>query len=468
MDIDLSHTKPLEPGTESPESAQSEPKPSRWKTFNYAVGMFGTSIPINLLKTYAFAFFVDGLGVTAKQWGLIMLIYAFIDAADNPIYGILSDRTRTRWGRRWPWLVIGTPLLVLCLVLFFSPPAWLSANQLFIYAMLFYILTGTLDSVINANYGALFPELFKTDLSRGKANALRQAFQLVAMIISIALTPVVVDAIGWSMTAIIYGVLGGAVILYMSFTSREEPIGEDEAKPKVWESLKTLLTNRKFWVAGVSNAFYSAAMSMVMAGLPLYAKYALGISGWRQALLMGLVLVVAIASVAVWAAFLKRHDLVKVWRWALVALALSYIPLYFARGYVMALICASLVGFGFAGVITTMDLIHARVMDEDKAKHNVRREGIISNALGFMNRLNSLFTGAAFLLLKSLYGYESGEVPGSQPDQVALFIIALFPLLMMILSFATSFLSNFEIIHGDSQPPQAPYIDDPNMISFNP
>ena len=118
MDIDLSHTKPLEPGTESPESAQSEAKPSRWKTFNYAVGMFGTSIPINLLKTYAFAFFVDGLGVTAKQWGLIMLIYAFIDAADNPIYGILSDRTRTRWGRRRPWLVIGTPLLVLCLVLF--------------------------------------------------------------------------------------------------------------------------------------------------------------------------------------------------------------------------------------------------------------------------------------------------------------------------------------------------------------
>ena len=468
MDSDFSSIKTLEPPIEPPEPTQQEAKPSRWKTFNYAVGMFGTSIPINLLKTYAFAFFVDGLGVTARQWGLIMLIYAFIDAADNPIYGILSDRTRTRWGRRRPWLVIGTPLLVLCLVLFFSPPAWLSANHLFIYAMHFYILTGTLDSVINANYGALFPELFKSDHSRGKANALRQAFQLVAMIISIALTPVVVDAIGWSLTAIIYGVLGGVVILYMAFTSHEEVIGEHEAKPKVWESLKTLLSNRKFWVAGVSNAFYSAAMAMVMAGLPLYAKYALGISGWRQALLMGLVLVVAIASVAVWAAFLKRFDLVKVWRWALVALGLSYIPLYFARGYGMALFCASLVGFGFAGVITTMDLIHARVMDEDKAKHNVRREGIISNALGFMNRLNSLFTGAAFLLLKSLYGYESGEVPGSQPDQVALFIIALFPLLMMILSFATSFLSDFKIVHHQAEASTPTFPDDPNVISFNP
>jgi len=445
MDFDISE----EQEKIVPETKPAGTKESRWKTFNYSVGMFGTSIPINLLKTYAFAYYVDTLGVTAAQWGLIMLIYAFIDAADNPIYGYLSDRTRTRWGRRRPWLVIGTPLLVLCLVLFFSPPAWLNANQLFIYAMLFYILTGTLDSVINANYGALFPELFKTDLSRGQANALRQAFQLVAMIISIALTPIVVEAIGWSATAIIYGILGGAVILYMTFTSREEHISIDEPKPKIWDSVKTLLTNRKFWVAGVSNAFYSAAMSMVMAGLPLYAKYKLGIGGWKQALLMGLVLVVAIVSVAIWAAFLKRYDLVKVWRWALLSLAISFVPLYFAQGYVMALICASLVGFGFAGVITTMDLIHARIMDEDKAKHNVRREGIISNALGFMNRLNSLFTGGAFLLLKSLYGYESGDVPGSQPDQVALFIIAIFPLIMTLLSYACSYLSDFKVVKSE-------------------
>jgi len=438
-----------EQASQVPETKPAETKDSRWKTFNYSVGMFGTSIPINLLKTYAFAYYVDTLGVTAAQWGLIMLIYAFIDAADNPIYGYLSDRTRTRWGRRRPWLVIGTPLLVLCLVLFFSPAAWLNANQLFIYAMLFYILTGTLDSVINANYGALFPELFKTDLSRAKANALRQAFQLVAMIISIALTPIVVDALGWSTTAIIYGILGGAVILYMTFTSHEEHISIDEAKPKIWDSVKTLFTNRKFWVAGVSNAFYSAAMAMVMAGLPLYAKYKLGIGGWKQALLMGLVLVVAIASVAIWAAFLKLYDLVKVWRWALLSLAISFVPLYFAQGYIMALICASLVGFGFAGVITTMDLIHARVMDEDKVKHNVRREGIISNALGFMNRLNSLFTGGAFLLLKSLYGYESGDVPGTQPDQVALFIIAIFPLIMTLLSYACSYLSDFKVVKGE-------------------
>jgi len=192
------------------------------KSFNYAIGMFGTSIPINMLKTFAFTFYVLGLGVTTQQWAAMLLIYTFIDAVDNPIYGFLSDRTRSRWGRRRPWLVIGTPLLILFFIAFYNIPAFLSGNSIFAYGMLFYILTGTLDSVINANYAALFPELFRDDASRAKTNALRQAFQLVAMIISIALTPMVTEALGYGLTSIVYGILGGAVILYMTFTSREK------------------------------------------------------------------------------------------------------------------------------------------------------------------------------------------------------------------------------------------------------
>ena len=417
----------------------------KMKTFNYSVGMFGTSIPINLLKTFAFAYYVDTLGVTTAQWASIMLIYTFIDAIDNLVYGYLSDRTRTKWGRRRPWLVIGTPLLVLGLIMFYSTPAGLEGNQLYIYAMLLYIFTGTLDSVINANYGALFPELFTTDTSRAKANALRQAFQLVAMIISIALTPMVVEALGWSTTAIVYGVLGGAVILYMALTSKEKPVAEDEKKPQLWDSVKTLLTNKKFWVAGVTNAFYSAGMSLVLAGLPIYAKYTLGIGSGQQSLLFGGVLLVAIGAVALWASWVKKYALVKVWRWALAALAISYIPMYFANSFVMAMVCAMLVGFGFAGVITTMDLIQARIMDEDQAKYNVRREGIISNALGFMNRLNGLFTSVAYALLGVMFGYVSGDVPGPQPDMAARFLLTVFPFLMVVLSLGVSFLSDFEV-----------------------
>jgi GPH family glycoside/pentoside/hexuronide:cation symporter len=426
-------------------------KAERWKSFNYAIGMFGTSIPINMLKTYAAIYYVDRLGMTTPQMAAILLIYTFIDALDNPVYGFLSDRTRTRWGRRRPWLVIGTPLLVLAFVAFYSTPEFLAGQSLFAYAMLFYILAGTLDSVINANYGALFPELFRTEASRASTNALRQAFQLVAMIISIALTPMVTDAIGYQMTAILYGILGGAVILYMSFTSKEVHSKYDENRPQLWNSLKDLVTNRKFWMAGFANAFYSAAMSLVLVSMPFFVKYSLGLSDSQATFLFAAVLLIAIGCVAVWARLVRKFWLIPVWRAALLTLAVAFIPLFFANSLVTAMITSALVGFGFAGVITTMDLINAKVMDEDTQKHNLRREGLISIALGFMNRLNGLFTSTAFYLVFLLFGFESGDNPGANPDDAARFLLALFPMVLMVISFGFSFLISFP--KGETAPP---------------
>ncbi len=417
---------------------------SRLKSFNYAIGMFGTSIPINMLKTYAAIYYVDTLGLTTVQFSLVLTIYTFIDALDNPIYGFLSDRTRSRWGRRRPWLVIGTILLVLSFIAFYSPPVQMAASILFGYCMLFYFLTGTLDSVINANYGALFPELFRTDASRAFTNALRQAFQLVAMIISIALTPMVKNVLGYQLTAIVYGILGGAVILYMALTSREVKVEEAEEKPQLWDSIKSLLINRKFWIAGFAGAFYSAAMSLVLVAMPFFVKYTLAIPDSQSTFLFASVLLIAIGCVAIWAYLVRRFSLIPVWRAALITLAVAFGPLYFANSLVTAILASALVGFGFAGVITTMDLIGAKIMDEDTQKHNVRREGIISNAMGFMNRLNGLFTGAAFYLVFVLFHFESGKNPGPQPGNAARFLLTVFPLILMVISFGFSFLINFD------------------------
>ena len=416
----------------------------RLKSFNYAIGMFGTSIPINMLKTYAAIYYVDKLGMTTIQLSLMLLIYTFIDAIDNPVYGFLSDRTRSRWGRRRPWLTIGTPLLILGFIAFYSTPAFLAGNSLFAYCMLFYILTGTLDSVINANYAALFPELFRDDASRANTNALRQAFQLVAMIISIALTPMVTHALGYSLTAILYGLLGGGVILYMTFSSRETEFRPEEEKPRLWDSIKSLFTNRKFWVAGFANAFYSAAMSLVLVSMPFFAKYTLAISDNQTTFLFAAVLIIAIVCVAIWARLVKKFSLMPVWRASLVTLAVTFIPLFFANSLISGVICSALVGFGFAGVITTMDLIGAKIMDEDTQKHNLRREGIIANALGFMNRLNGLFTSFAFYLMFVIFGFESGSNPGPQPDNAARFLLTVFPPILMVISFAFSFFIRFD------------------------
>lgn len=428
---------------------------NRLASFNYAVGMFGTSIPINMLKTYATIYYVGRMGLSFRDWSSILLIYTFIDAIDNPIYGILSDRTRTRWGRRRPWLVIAAPLLALCLIAFFSLPPGTQGQEMFLYALLLYILTGTIDSVINANYGALFPELFRSDASRAATNAMRQAFQLVAMIISIALTPMITARIGFQNTALIYGIVGAAVILYMALTARENTAGTtEEEKPNVLKSFADLFKNRKFWLTGLANAFYSAAMALVLASLPFFVTYTLKLDDSQSTILFASVLIVAIVSVALWARLVRRFGLVPTWRAALGFLTVAYIPLYFANSIRTAAIASALVGFGFAGVITTMDLIGAKVMDEDQARHRVRREGIISNALGFMNRLNGLFTSAAFLIVFYLFGFESGLNPGERPDVASRVLLTVFPAVLMAISFAFSFTVDFP-----SGAPSEPVVD---------
>jgi GPH family glycoside/pentoside/hexuronide:cation symporter len=264
------------------------------------------------------------------------------------------------------------------------------------------------------------------------------------MIISIALTPVVTGAIGYQLTAILYGILGGSVILYMTFTSREVAFQPNEAKPQLWDSLKNLAANRKFWLAGFTNAFYSAAMSLVLASMAFYVKYTLALPDSQSTILFASVLLIAIVCVTIWAWLVRRYNLIPVWRAALATLAVAFIPLYFANSLVTAILGSILVGFGFAGVITTMDLIGARIMDEDTQKHNLRREGIISNAMGFMNRLNGLFTSFAFYLVFVIYGFESGFNTGPAPDSAARFLISVFPPILMVISFGFSFFVNFE------------------------
>lgn len=412
--------------------------------FRYAIGMFGTSIPINMFKAYAVAYYVDKLFlITAKEYSLIALIYTFIDAIDNPIYGFLSDRTKSPWGRRKPWLVIGTPLLILCYIAFFNAPSSLSQGSGFWYVLVMYILTGTLDSLINASYGALFPELFKTEDKRAITNAMRQAFQLVAMIISLVLTPIVTDQIGYTKTSIIYGVIAGAVLWFCAFGCREEPVEHTAKSPSFFSSIISILSNKKFWISGFANAFYSGAMALVMQGVSFYAKYTLGQDGVGTSILMGVTVITAIGCVFVWFKIIKKITLIPAWRMAFIMLAVGLGLMFFAKSMVLAAVFCAVIGFGMAGVLSTMDLVWARMMDEDTEINGVKREGIYSSVSGFMNRLSGLFVSAAFFLVSVFYGYEDGINVGNNPEGAGRFLMVAFPFILMLLGCVVTRYLNF-------------------------
>ena len=414
-------------------------------SLRYSVGMFGTSIPINMFKTYAAYFYVDKLGlITTPQFSLILFLYTFLDAIDNPVYGFLSDRTRTKWGRRRPWLLIGTPLLVLCFILFYNPPAALAPGSAFSYVLLMYMLTGTLDSLINANYGALFPELFPTEESRAKTNALRQMFQLVAMIISVALTPVITDLIGYTATAYIYGALAIIVIWFMALGCHEDPSAQKAPKPNLFKTIVSVVSNPKFWLYGVTNAAFFAGIGLVQAGVPFYVKYHLGEGGLGSTILLGVAIISAIVFIPIWVKIIQKLKLMPSWRLAFVLCAVCVVPLYFTNSLIPAAIAVIPFGFAMGGVYTTMDIVSSRILDEDKRKTGQQREGSYTSLIGVLNKTSGLFTSLAYLLVFQIYGFESGEQPGAAPDAAARFLTVLFPVVLLALCAIASRFLKFE------------------------
>ena len=409
--------------------------------FRYGIGMFGTSMPINMFKSFAAIFYVDMLGLDMKKYSLVLFIYTFVDAIDNPVYGFLSDRTRTKWGRRRPWLIIGAPLLVLCFILFYNVPSFVESEKgmLFIHMLLMYILTGTLDSLVNANYGALFPELFQSDSERAKTNGIRQICQLFAMAISIALTPMITEKIGYRKTSLIYGILAVAVMMYSFIGCKESTNYEELEKPRLLDSIIALIKNPHFWIFGLAGAFYSAAFALISQALPFYVKYNLGLGGSSTTIMLGIVLGVAVIGIVIWSRISKKVAVMNIWRTGFIIMAIGFIPLYFAKTLPVAVVIAGVMGFGIAACLTTMDCIGAKIVDDDYQRNGIKREGIINSLMGVMNRLNGLYTSLAFYIASSCFGFVNGDEPGDNPALASKILLCVFPFAAMVVASIITF-----------------------------
>jgi GPH family glycoside/pentoside/hexuronide:cation symporter len=406
----------------------------------YAVGMFGTSLPINLFRTFGMAFYVHHMGLPLTSWALIVFVYTFIDALDNPVYAYFSDRTRTRWGRRRPWIIPGAFFYILFFVAFFHPPQAMAATMLLPFAMVTYIMTGTADALVGTNYGSLFPDLFRSANSRAVTNMYRQIFQFIAMAIGIAVTPVIADAIGYGNTALIYGVLGAGVIIASNLNCHEriEEIKTLE-KPKFLPALLAIIKNGKFWIAGMTGAFYTSAVALLMASMVFFANYTLGLSATETMIVFATVLVVALLSVPVWTHFIKKYGALPIWRISLLGVGIAFIPLIFVNNIVTAVIACVFFGFVYSGVTCTFDLIGAKIIDDDRVRSGgIRREGIFSSMSSFLGRLHGLMVSLGLMLASLIYGYISGDEPGDRPGEAARFMMAIFPLCMMVISVIIS------------------------------
>lgn len=181
----------------SPDSATSESQPLNFGTkLAYGAGDLGPAITANILAFFLLLFFTNVAGIKPAFAGSILLVGKVWDAINDPIVGVLSDRTRSKWGRRLPWMFWGAIPFGIFFVLQWVVPRFSadpSANQGWLIA--YYILVGLLFNsaytAVNLPYTALTPQMTQDYNERTSLNSFRFVFSIGGSIASLILAQVI-------------------------------------------------------------------------------------------------------------------------------------------------------------------------------------------------------------------------------------------------------------------------------------
>ncbi|MCZ0899573.1 MFS transporter, partial [Microcoleus sp. HI-ES] len=156
----------------------------------YGAGDLGPAITANVLAFYLLVFFTNVAGLPAGLASNILVVGKIWDAINDPIVGVLSDRTSHPWGRRYPWIIYGgIPFGIFFLLQWIVPST--DHTVLFWYYVAISILFNTAYTAVNLPYTALTPELTQDYNERTSLNSFRFAFSIGGSIFSLILALII-------------------------------------------------------------------------------------------------------------------------------------------------------------------------------------------------------------------------------------------------------------------------------------
>ncbi|WP_370639120.1 MFS transporter [Cohnella sp. REN36] len=404
----------------------------------YALGMFAMMVPSQAFSSFYHYYYVEKLGLTIGLATLARTIYLIWDAVNQPMAGYWSDRTRTRYGRRRPWIFAAIPLFVVTFVMVFAVPKGLEGTALFTWFLVALILFEGVATILWVNYGALFPELFTGERLRAKASAVTQGYQIVAILIGSAATPIIYKALGFGTMSVVYAAIFAVFMLLFVLNVRENEEAAKEEPLPLREAFRETLKNKELWFFYLACSFAQTVNGLVSSLIPFYAKYALRIPEDQVSILMASVFVSVVPLVGVWYFIVRKLGGYRSWRLAFVVYGLSVIPAWFAQGLGGGIAAGIAIGFGLAGFLVTPTVLSSEIMDRDAIRTGRRREGMYTAVGGFLTRSSGLISALAFYVVGVVFQYESGDNPGPHPEETFRYLITVVPLCLLAISFVIS------------------------------
>jgi GPH family glycoside/pentoside/hexuronide:cation symporter len=405
----------------------------RFAKVAYGVGNLGQALFFNSVQTFLIFFYTDTVRLDPKLVGLAFAIsYGVWNAINDPLVGVLSDRTRSRWGRRVPYIAIGTPLTILLFALVWAPPLGgrplsdPSSIPIFLYFAVIIALFDLAYTAVSVAYTALFPEAFEGLQERTEVSIYRQVAAMVGTALGVAIMPVLVGALsgrfgdlgGWRGAGLILGLVGGAAFAFSLLGSKERKASSAEKPLPIMAAFKQTFTNRSFLAFAGANLMICYIWSWLSAMVPFFTKYVLGVPGEQVSLILVGMFITSMACYPLWRKVALRlgakGTLAAAVTWFVACMSL----VLFVRNLPQAFMMMLLVGAGNSGITLVRDIVLSDVIDEDELRTGQRREGSYFGVNAFVERLVMVLIGGSTGLVLALSGYHAGLT--AQPSSVAL------------------------------------------------
>lgn len=402
----------------------------------YSAGQFGVGfLPLILLEWISY-FYSPPEGtafilISPLVFANIRMIERIAGAVIEPLIGYLSDRTKTRFGRRLPWMVFGLPFLIGSFVWIWFPPASTVTDDprvLVHFGVLLMLFYAAYTAVV-APYGSMLPELTADDAERVRVSVWMSLFEVFSnvtaaigagMLIDVGAVSLGLIALGngYELLGVVVGAIGFAAFLPVFFFVREPPRSAHHEVPfSLLRAAKESLNNPEFLPYSCAVAGFRFGTAAAIVGVPYIGTQLMGLSATEAGLMLAIIIIVAACAFPLVDKLAVRYGKARVFRWGGYGFIFT-LPLMGTIGLgplnpvVHGSILFVMAGFSTATLLVLPRALIADVIDLDQRRTGYRREAMYNGMSGVLEKIGEALGMGLVGYLGAWFGNSAAEPLG--------------------------------------------------------
>jgi GPH family glycoside/pentoside/hexuronide:cation symporter len=428
-----------------------------WRKVAYGAGDSGFSLTSTALALLYLFFLVNVVGLDPAAAGISIGIGRIWDALNDLFVGTLSDRTRSRWGRRRPYLLFGAIPLGIAFVLMWLVPPTHQQTLLLIYYTAMYILFDTLFTLTNVPYIALTPEIAPTYDERTSVHSYRMAFSIGFGLIGAVAPLAIVDAIAghnptvsdlqaaYAAMAVLLGLFSIFPIYIAFFAVRENPAYQELPTPGLRQSFRIAAANKAFLIAVGIHLLTWIPIDLIQFVLVFLLSDYFGLSNDEVNVVFFLLFGTAILALPLWVWVARRWNKNRAYQVGIAFLAVVLIVLSFTPpGYPAVIVILSiLAGIGLSAAHAIPLAMLPDTIEWDELRTSSRQEAAYYSVVTLIQKLIGAVTIALTGSMLAATGYVQSANGGITQPQAAINAIRLLAGLLPAMFFVAGIILSF-------------------------